>query len=83
MGDKVNTNHQCPFCHSTDLHLNIWQLDWSKDRRYAGQYQCCSCWARSPVIYGNSIAKVEALSSLTFAVDWQNEREEAYVSTDS
>ena len=77
-------NRQCPFCHSTDLYLDIWQLDWSRDRQYAGQYQCCSCWARSPVIYGSSIAKVEALSSLAFAVGWeQNEKEEEHVSTDS
>lgn len=78
------SDRQCPYCHSTDLHLDIWQIDWSRSRQYAGQYQCCSCWARSPVIYGNSIAKVEMLSSLVFMGGWeQNEKEEENVGTDS
>lgn len=83
MGDEVNANRQCPFCHSTDLHLDIWQVDWSRNRLYAGQYQCCSCWARSPVIYEKSIAKVEALSSFALTVWRQSEREEEHVGTDS
>ena len=78
------SKRQCPFCYSTDLHLDIWQVDWSRDRQYAGQYHCCSCWARSPVIYGKSIAAVEALSSLTFTVDWEKYKEAiTYVSSDS
>ena len=77
------SNRQCPFCHSTDLYLDIWQVDWSRNRLYAGQYKCCSCWARSPVIYEKSIAKVEALSSFAFTVWRQSERKEEHVGTDS